>query len=697
VRIKSVFPAVALSLSVALLAPALALTQQPQNPVPLTEEQQKAKDEREKKGVELLDQVLSESQSMRLPENRARVQITAAELLWERDQGRARSIFLAAAASIIDQMRALDPNDRQYANLLRGASQLRQELILAVARHDSTLAYQLLASTRPPAPTQPQAVGRPSGPGGNPIDAEANLERNLLAQIAASDPKVALQNAEEMLAKGEYSSAMASVLSNLQKNDKEAAAKFQEKLLRKLGTEDLLTTQGASALAVALLRNGPRVEMVQSQSSTSSTATQSSGGTLTIAAYRDLMETVINSALKAAPAVRNAQGNVQGNVRGNASGPGAAGSNTGNNQGGATGNRQGNGQGNAGRPATPQAPGGAAGRTQSTQSQTLTTAQIEQNAARGLVGSLQAMLPQIDQYLPARSAAVRQKMTELGMNPDRRGGQFGPLIQQGDSQSLLTAAATAPQQSQPRLYQQAALKALDEGNIDGARQIANEHLEGTLKTSVLQSIDLQLLAKSASAEKIDEIRQSVGRLKTDEERVRTLIQLANSTGKQNEKLARDLLEDARLIVARRATSYQQFDNQLRVARAFAPLDPAKAVEVLDIGISQLNELLSAAAVLNGFEVNIFKDGELPIQAGSQLTGTLARYAQQIGALSKSNFDLAASAADKFQSTEARMIARLAIIRSVLGNEGDQASEQGGPFGAGRPFPANLPQPNRRQP
>ena len=685
-RIRQMLRGIAVFLSIIMVAPSGFAVQQVAAP-PLSEEELKAKQEREKKAVELLDQVLSESQSMRLPENRVRVQITAGDLLWERDEARARSIFLAAAAAIIDQVRALDPGDRQYSNLLRVPSQLRQELVLAVARHDSTLAYQLLGSTRPPVPTQSQQAGRPGGPGNNPQDADANIERNLLAQIASRDPKIALQNAEEMLAKGEYSSAMASVLNGLQKSDKEAAAKFQEKLVRKLTSDALLSTPGASALAVALLRNGPRIEVVQTQDPA---LPQSSGGALSVSAYRDLMEIVIAAALKASPVQRNAQGNAQGNAR-----QGAGGGQ------GTTG--QGTGQGNARTAEQPRTPapvgaGGGQGRNQQTQNQTQTTAQMEQNAARGLIGNLQSLLAQIDQYLPNRSQSVRQKMVEMGMNPDqRRGGQFGPQFQQGDSQSLLTAAATAPPQTQPRLYQQAALKALEEGNPEGARQIANQHLEGNLKTSVLQTIDLQLMAKSANAEKIDEIRQSVSRLKTEDERIRTLLQLAASAGKQNEKLARELLEDARLLVAKRVSSYQQFDNQLRVARAFAPLDAAKAVEVLEVGIAQLNELIPAAAILSGFEINIFKEGELPMQGGSMLTSTIMRYAQQIGALAKNNFDLAVTAAGKFQANEARTMAQMALIRVALGDESAQQGDFGGPFGPGRGAPPNVPIPARRQP
>ena len=52
-------------------------------------------------------------------------------------------------------------------------------------------------------------------------------------------------------------------------------------------------------------------------------------------------------------------------------------------------------------------------------------------------------------------------------------------MQQGTSDSLLATAPSAPQMMQSRIYQQAAMRALDEGNADRARQIANDHLEPT--------------------------------------------------------------------------------------------------------------------------------------------------------------------------------------------------------------------------
>src|SRR5215470_13253557 len=73
-----------------------------QQPSPSTEEQEKAKAEREHNAYRLLDQVIDEAQSLHLTENRVRVQIQAADLLWDQNQARARSLFSMAAESVAE-------------------------------------------------------------------------------------------------------------------------------------------------------------------------------------------------------------------------------------------------------------------------------------------------------------------------------------------------------------------------------------------------------------------------------------------------------------------------------------------------------------------------------------------------------------------------------------------------------------------
>jgi hypothetical protein len=300
--------------------------------------------------------------------------------------------------------------------------------------------------------------------------------------------------------------------------------------------------------------------------------------------------------------------------------------------------------------------------------------QIEQITSRRLLTSLQQILPQIDQYLPSRAQAVRQKMTELGIS-DRtsqpRPDVFAQIAQGNPNvtaESLLQAAPSMPTQMQPRVYQQAASRAMDEGNMDLARQIANDRLQGNARNTVLRRIELRELAKKAESSRMEEVRVELSRLANDNERLDLLLQIAGDVAKDNPKMATQVLEEAKQLTSRRATSYDNFEQQLKVANAFATVDPARSFEVLDPGISQLNELLNAAAVLNGFELNIFRDGELPLQGGNGLTATISRYGQTLALLARSDFERSEMIAGHFQLPEPRIMTRLSIVQGLLGRE-----------------------------
>jgi len=283
--------------------------------------------------------------------------------------------------------------------------------------------------------------------------------------------------------------------------------------------------------------------------------------------------------------------------------------------------------------------------------------------------TLQALLPQIDKTLPGRSQAVRQKLKEMGVSAEARGtgrGEYMNLAQQGSVDAILQAASTAPSEMQNRLYLQAARKALNEGSVEQATQIATEHLNAEARKSMLQEVDRQKLVKAAVENRIEEIRPALAAMRTEEERVNTLTQMATAVGQAgNRKLALELLDEAGGPASRRAENYTQLEAQLRLAHAYAALDPARSFDVLQPGINQINEMLSAAVLLNGFEIRVFKDGEMPLQGGSQLNDIITSFARELGSLARVQFDGAQAVAEKFQRPEARIIAHLAIARAVL--------------------------------
>ncbi|HEU0252842.1 MAG TPA: hypothetical protein VFR12_07385, partial [Pyrinomonadaceae bacterium] len=397
---------------------------------PSAEELEKEKADRATKAYRLLDQVIDEAQSLRLTENRVRVQIIAADILWDENQGRARSLFAMAADGVAELSRYQSPipnrggatNDgmgftfqggigpRNTRNLV----QLRQDLILTVARHDATLAYQLLAATKPPVPPQNDQRGPRN------LSSEENLEQALLARISSLDPKLAAQNAEQMIDKGQFPRTLPEVLNQLQRQDPEAAAKLADKTVKKIQATNILTNNEANSLAQMLIAYGPRQQVSTTQTNA---PIPSRGPVLDQSLFVDLLSTMVDAALKVTPSPTN-QRTAANQRRVVTVGPG--------------GNRSG-----VGAPPT--------------------EAQSEQLNGRILLGNLQMKMALIEQYLPAKASLVRQKAAEAGLPTNQTTLDFPALRNNPTADALYQAAASAPQQMQSRLYQQAAFKALEEG------------------------------------------------------------------------------------------------------------------------------------------------------------------------------------------------------------------------------------------
>jgi hypothetical protein len=641
--LKKIVPFVLLLVSVASVVAQDATSQTAtaqQSPDPQQQQEEKAK--LEKKALALLEQVVTDSQGLKLPENKLRVQIAAADMLWDKNAARARGLLTDAGAMLGQMMLEVNRNDREDMMTI---NQLRQDLVLTAGRHDAELGYQLLHSTQPPPPqTQTNAT---LGPGrGNRqqqiiFDQQGNnLEQQLLSTVAATDPKYAYQKAIESLDKNEFPPSLSRILTQLQSKDKELFQKLSDKTLNRLASDSLLSSSQATSVAMNLLMPGPvpANTSTSTQSATTSTTTTTSATpaanpnarqpVLSESSYHDLLDSAITAALSVTSA-----GPINNMQRG----------------GGAVRIQRGPGQ----QPQTPP-----------------DDAQIRQNNARSLLFSLQAILPQIDQYMPDRAQSVRQKLTDLGVNNNAMQGQVnamrGLMNQGGSSDSLVTAASQAPPQIQSRLYQTAAQRAIDEGNIDKAVDIASNHLDENGRNAIMQAVDFKKLTTTASPEKLNEIKQKLAALPSDNDRIKYLIDLAKATQKDNQKLALRFMDDARNLVSRRAMDFDDFGNQLKVADAYATIDSKKSFEILDAGIAQLNELLQAATVLNGFSVDIFKDGEMSMRSNDDLVGMVVRFGGELALLAKVDFEGARGTADKFQLSEPRMNARLMIVQGVLG-------------------------------
>src|ERR1700694_2503093 len=110
--------------SLVLACAALAVAQDATSPsataqqTPDPQQQQEEKLKLESKASALLDQVITEAQGLKLPENRIRVQIAAGDMLWDKSAARARGLLVDAGAILSQMMLDGDRTDRQEVQVL---------------------------------------------------------------------------------------------------------------------------------------------------------------------------------------------------------------------------------------------------------------------------------------------------------------------------------------------------------------------------------------------------------------------------------------------------------------------------------------------------------------------------------------------------------------------------------------------------
>jgi hypothetical protein len=438
-------------------------------------------------------------------------------------------------------------------------------------------------------------------PGSQQTDEEAQMELSLAAQIAGKDPAMALRIGEESLAKG-FSYALAGVVSQLMTKDREAAFKLADAVIRKLQAENLLTNQVATNVAASLLG-------VLSQLAAPNSAAQDGQAvpgnpvptTTALEAYQRLLNLVVTTALSAS---------------------------------------------------LEYGPNGG-----------------ERNIAQALLPVLEPMLPQVERFAPGRAPALRRKIADYKRTLDpqsRFWTEHQDLVINGTAEDLLEAAATAPADVRDSLYNQAVSKAQSAGDSAQARRIIEEYISNPVeRKSLLANMDQQVFWQTAQDGKMDEAQQMLSRLPDDGERTGMLLQMAAiAVSKGDQRRALQLMEEARVRVGQRAGNYNQLQAQLQVAHAYATLAPAQSFEILEAQISQLNELLAAAEVLNGFDYQYFREGEL-VPQGSTLGNMVTQHISELAFLASINFDRTKSVAGRFQRPETRIMAGLSIAQGAL--------------------------------
>jgi hypothetical protein len=581
------------SLILVLVVSSAAFTQTPPASSQ-TDEQRKAQQELQGKALSLLEDVIKDSEAFKHAENRIRLRMLSANLLWPHDEARARILLKEAMESLVDLINNQEAGEASdTSRAFGGVRQLREEFLQMLARRDPRLAREFLRASRPQS-SQP----------GNPREMlpDQPLEMTLATQIAASDPKQALEIAEENLSRG-LSYELPQFLSTLREKDPEGAARLASQLMTKIRAEKLEASHMARQVAVSLLREAALTSDGEAKGG------KNAPPLLDQQTLRELTEMIAMEAL---------------------------------------------------RPSS---------------------------TSPELLDSLREMMPIVEKYAPARAAQLRRRTEPPRVAEDKTSDEkptdndesypatieenrFQAIFEKGSVDELLAEAPNAPEGMREMLYQRATVKLMEAGDAERARQIINERVKHPVqRKQMLDQLDEIAAYKAAEQGNIEKTRKMLATLRTNEERVIMLAQLATGAAAKGEKkTALQLLDEARGMMGGRAKNFKQLGAQLMVARAYAPLDASRSLAILEPVVDQLNELLAAAIVLGGFMTEeIVQDDEIMMSPLAMISNELAAsdYLSDVHTLARADFERTKALADRFLRDEIRISARLLLAQSIL--------------------------------
>jgi len=589
-----------------------------------TEEEKKAAKELEKKALGLLDEMVAEAASLKLAENRVYILAGASDVLWERNEERARALVREAMDQAVAHMREAKEKaaqeDGQYFDSRYprryNASYLRHIVLNLLTRRDPKLALEFLQLTRSLAADNARNTGEEQQ--------EKMLELNLASQIADSDPQTALRIADDHL-NGKMDYQVINLLSALQRKDPKAASALTERIISGLKSQDILADYNASGLAFGMLSvlKARANEIANARNNPDPANAPQLNSAEIQQAYRDALEVVVAATLKITTNTMIDQD-----------------------------------EANKARGLLVQIP--------------------------NYLADIEKLLPA--RAAAVRAKVTQFDNAKYGSPYEKFYAQYGRDIHSKSLQELLALAPKAPQEVRQNVYYEAVNKAMEQGDEETARKIVKENIQDKWQANDLLSNIERRKSESAVGEgKYAEARKSLARMRSDEQRASSLAEWASAAaGKGDEKAAREMLGEARSIIGSRMQRSDQLEAQVAVAGAAVNLDPDMSFEIAEAAVDRISRLVAANLEIQTF--GGMEEGEIRIMDGGGWVGYSGSIVPLFAALARKDFDRAVNLLKRWQLNELRLMMSLSVAQNILGGQGvgpvvGHAVGRGARFGA----------------
>jgi len=302
----------------------------------------------------------------------------------------------------------------------------------------------------------------------------------------------------------------------------------------------------------------------------------------------------------------------------------------------------------------------------------LTSAALSQSANSNLLAEISDMMPEIDQFLPDKRAALERRVAAFQETlPREQRDQYAQnaLIRNGMPEDIIRTAATMDERTRLMLYNQASIIAVARGRADSFRDFVGKEVSESERRKILDFLDVEEISTAAGRKQVDNLRNLLPKIGRKEERARAMAELALMLKeKGDDEEAASLLDEAATLIKTDLKDEKQTNALLTLLCAYAIIDPPKAFALAERTIDRANSQISVLMLVDKVvrsgavkksEIILDQGGIMPIEF------LVFRYGKGVAALAKADFTRTRALADRFDRNELRVLAQLLIVKGLL--------------------------------
>ena len=282
----------------------------------------------------------------------------------------------------------------------------------------------------------------------------------------------------------------------------------------------------------------------------------------------------------------------------------------------------------------------------------------------------------IDEFAPARAAQVRAKykMGPAGRPGGSRNGVAVNTMNAAANAAAFAASIEAANAASPEWQAAERERQAGEARAEAERKLM-EDIGGLGKKELPKEERDRIVARSREI-----IMKTPGR----EKKIMALSALAASVKQAGDTaLAAEIMREAETLIRPDPRNYQDFIATWSVISGYAAAEPDRAFLMLDDTIYRANEVITAFVRVGEFidvTEQMIVDGEIQVGAfgGGMIRGLSSELniaEATIGLLVNADIERTKAAADKFDRPETRVLARMLILRNILGAKVTEDAEE----------------------